>query len=276
MAWACLQVACTRVIRRGRMPPWMRVQGFVRAHARISSGSGVVRDPASRGRPAAGQHRRVANRWRGLVAVAAVERFSQGPPTPSLSETRRARGWQAIARTESPTTLPRAPILFPPHDPMTSLHKAADAKDKRLVHSCMAWVRGTPTILLDLANELGGPAVALVALRPSGSPIPTGVGAGSGTTPAATGMAKGCRPRRNGSAAQRLLVLPRSPIPLEATVVLGFSQGAAMALDVASPARWRPESPAALSQPRRPTSTAGPGVTAPMAEQDPWVPGGSE
>jgi len=83
--------------------------------------------------------------------------------------------------------------------------------------------------LLDLGEELVGPAVALVALRaPEAHPHGVGRQWYDLQQPEWPGL-----PPARKDLRQRLLGLAET-IPLEATVVLGFSQGAAMALDVAS------------------------------------------
>jgi len=83
--------------------------------------------------------------------------------------------------------------------------------------------------LLDLGEELAGPEIALVALR-APEPHPFGVGRQwyDLQQPEWPGL-----PPAKVALHQRLLALGES-LPLERTVVLGFSQGAAMGLDVAS------------------------------------------
>jgi phospholipase/carboxylesterase len=83
--------------------------------------------------------------------------------------------------------------------------------------------------LLDLGKQLAGPEIELVALR-APEPHPLGVGRQwyDLQEPEWPGL-----PTARDALRQRLLALSDS-LPLERTVVLGFSQGAAMALDVAS------------------------------------------
>lgn len=122
--------------------------------------------------------------------------------------------------------------------------------------------------LLDLGEEIAGASVVLVALR-APEPHPHGVGRQwyDLQEPEWPGL-----PAARTNLHQRLLALAES-IPLENTVVLGFSQGAAMALDVASSLPlagliacsgyphpgWRPQPPLAR-------------VLLTHGEQDPVVP----
>ncbi|MCT0200173.1 esterase [Synechococcus sp. CS-1325] len=83
--------------------------------------------------------------------------------------------------------------------------------------------------LLDLGEQLAGPEIALVALRaPERHPLGVGRQWYDLQQPEWPGL-----PPARDALRQRFLELNDS-LPLERTVVLGFSQGAAMGLDVAS------------------------------------------
>ena len=83
--------------------------------------------------------------------------------------------------------------------------------------------------LMDLGEQLAGEEIELVALR---APEPHPMGVGRQWYDLQQPEWPGLVPARE-SLRQRLLALGDS-LPLERTAVLGFSQGAAMALDVAS------------------------------------------
>ena len=83
--------------------------------------------------------------------------------------------------------------------------------------------------LLDLGEHLAGPEIELVALR---APEPHPMGVGRQWYDLQQTDWPGLPPARQ-ALRQRFLALNDS-LPLERTAVLGFSQGAAMALDVAS------------------------------------------
>jgi phospholipase/carboxylesterase len=84
--------------------------------------------------------------------------------------------------------------------------------------------------LLDVGAELAGPAVSLVALR---APQPHPAGFGRQWYPLSPAPDWSELPQARSDLRRRLEALAVT-VPLENTAVLGFSQGAAMALDAAS------------------------------------------
>ncbi len=84
--------------------------------------------------------------------------------------------------------------------------------------------------LLDLGAELVGPAVSLVALR---APQPHPAGFGRQWYPLSPAPDWSQLPAARRDLRRRLEALAVT-VPLESTAVLGFSQGAAMALDAAT------------------------------------------
>ena len=126
-----------------------------------------------------------------------------------------------------PSDLPPAPAASGALDP-GSLRSGPDQAERRLV-LLHGWGADADD-LLDLGRELVGPSVSLVALRAPGL-HPAGSGRQwYGLAPAPDWTAL---PDARAELRRRLLDLGAS-VPLQCTALLGFSQGGAMAVDVAT------------------------------------------